>query len=112
MDHPTYQKDPSKERIEEMNRLIRNLLNKVINLKVEGQSKSPNQPPQNPPFFCKPFHPQQMNRDRRNMEQNIRPPMRRGLNLQTDEYTDEYEKEGDINWVGDQGPTFYITEND
>lgn len=38
----TYHEDPYKEIIEEMNQLIRNLSNKVSNLKVKGLIKNPN----------------------------------------------------------------------
>jgi len=51
-----------------------------------------------------------MNREKRPEEKPIQPPMMRDIYLKIDDQLNEYMEDENINWIGDQNPTFYIIE--
>lgn len=86
--------------IKEMNMLIIIFSNKINKLETKFPSQIQNQPPQNPIVICKSFNPQKINRERRHEDQPIQSPMRKDLNLHTNEFTKEYIQDEDTNWIG------------
>lgn len=104
------QRDPNDNRMEEMSRAIKTITHQMSKLKSEPNVPAI-PPPRNNLGYRRPNNPWILQRDRRNIDQNIQTPVRKDINNleQEDEYMEEFipivEEE-----PKDENQEFYIDE--
>lgn len=109
-------KESAKAKIEEMDRLIRSLSNKITRLEVEAQTPAcfPPLAPRNPNTFRRPFNPHILPRERRTKEQPLQPPIRWNLkNMMEEAYEeDPRNHQGEMHWLDDKSKEIHLTRDE
>jgi len=113
-------KDFAETKMEEMSKLIRSLSNKISSMEMEAHTpaktfpQGPRNPNPHPNQFRRPYNPHILQRDRRNDDQPIQPPVRRNQKNFLEQVIDEeyLEEQEGILLMEEEVDDIHLTETD